>query len=561
MKSLKFLFFIFLSIALIQCNKDDDDPTQPIPIPTPPDTTVYSLDLMSVNIDGINFFSSGRLLDIDRSFVGTIKFNRPVDVSSVTNVSLRMTAPGSTADLSFMFSDSNKTITITADEPLNHLQKYTLRVTNSIKGADDEIFSGYTREFYTEVDPTPKFPVVSDEELMTLVQEQTFRYFWDFGHPVSGLARERNTSGETVTIGGSGFGVMAILVGIERNFITRGQGVDRLNTIVDFLAQADRFHGVWPHWMNGSSGDVIPFSPNDNGADLVETAFMIQGLLTVREYLDEGNPAESELIDKINLLWEAVEWDWFVRPGENVLTWHWSPSQNWAINLKIRGWNEALIIYFLAAASPTHPITANVYENGWAQNGNMQNGSSYYGIQLPLGIPLGGPLFFAHYSFLGLNPTGLSDQYASDYFLQNRNHTLINRAYCIANPQNYVAYNEDSWGLTASDSDPGYTAHAPDNDRGVITPTAALSSMPYTPEESMDAMRFFYYTVGDRLWGEYGFRDAYNFTNGWVANSYLAIDQGPIIIMIENERSGLLWNNFMQAPEVEVAMDLLGFSN
>ncbi|NEN24597.1 hypothetical protein G3O08_13900 [Cryomorpha ignava] len=557
MKSIfRISLIILVGLCCIKCDKDDD-PTPPV-VPSA-DTTTYSIQLEAALIDGVNFFSSGRIKDIDRSLPGVLTFNRPIDPTNLTNQTIRVAAPGISGNLSWELSDSNRTVTIFAPTILAHIQKYKLILSNNIKGAEGESFPGYEREFYTEVDSTPKFPLIDDEALMTLVQEQTFRYFWDFGHPVSGLARERNSSGNTVTIGGSGFGVMSILVGIERNFISRTDGVDRLNTIVDFLTTADRFHGAWPHWMNGNTGSTIPFSANDNGADLVETAFMIQGLLTVREYLDAGNPNEADLIAKINILWEEVEWDWFTQ-GQNVLYWHWSPNLGFIMNMKIRGYNEGLIVYLLAASSPTHPISAEVYHQGWAQNGAMQNGNTYLGTILPLGPSYGGPLFFAHYSFLGFNPSNLSDQYAN-YWTQNVNHTMINRQFCINNPNNYVGYSPGSWGLTASDNEAGYSAHSPTNDRGVITPTAALSSMPYTPEESMDAIRYFYFTIGDKLWGEYGFYDAYNFTAGWVAGSYLAIDQGPIIVMIENHRTGLLWNYFMQAPEVEVGMDELGFSN
>jgi hypothetical protein len=406
--------------------------------------------------------------------------------------------------------------------------------------------------------PSPKFPVISDEDLLTLVQQQTFRFFWDFGHPVSGLARERNTSGETVTIGGSGFGIMTIPVGIERGFITRSEGMGRLQKILDFLKNADRFHGAWPHWMNGTTGKVIPFSTKDDGGDLVETAFMIQGLLAIRQYLDPNIPTESSMIDQINVLWEGVEWDWYTR-GKNVLYWHWSPNYNWDMNMLIRGYNEALIVYILAASSLDHSINATVYQAGWANNGGIINGQSYYGYTLPVGYDYGGPLFFAHYSFLGLDPRNLSDAYA-DYWTQNVNHSLINQAYCIDNPRGYIAYSDSCWGLTASDNHDGYSAHSPTNDLGVITPTAALSSMPYSPDQSMKALKFFYYTLGDRLWGEYGFYDAFNPTEGWWADSYIAIDQGPMVVMIENYRSQLLWDLFMSSPEIQLGLDKLGFS-
>jgi hypothetical protein len=190
----------------------------------------------------------------------------------------------------------------------------------------------------------------------------------------------------------------------------------------------------------------------------------------------------------------------------------------------------------------------------------MRNGGDFYDVNLPLGPSYGGPLFFAHYSFLGLDPRNLEDQYAN-YWIQNRNHALIHQQYAIDNPKNYVGYGAAAWGLTASDSHNGYSAHSPTNDLGVITPTAALSSLPYTPELSLEAMKYFYYIMGDKLWGEYGFFDAYNATEDWYANSYLAIDQGPIVIMIENHRTGLLWDLFMENPEVIAGLEKLGFTN
>jgi hypothetical protein len=460
--------------------------------------------------------------------------------------------------LNYTYSNNNYSVEIRSNAKLKPYKPYTFTISEDFSGINGEPFDGYSKKFYTAVDSTLKFPEIPDEELLTKVQEQTFKYFWDFAHPNCGLTRERNSSGNLVTIGGSGFGVMAILVGIERGFITRSEGVARLKKITDFLSIADRFHGVWPHWMNGNTGETIPFSSNDDGGDIVETAFMIQGLLTARQYLNSFEPAEKAIIDKINDLWEAVEWDWYTQ-GENSITWHWSPNFGFEKNLKIRGWNEALIVYVLVASSPTHSIEPEVYHQGWARNGNMQNGNAYYGITLPLGNAYGGPLFFEHYSFLGLDPRNLSDQYAN-YWDQAVAHSLINQAYCAANPKRYVGYSEYSWGLTASDNHEGYSAHSPTNDKGVITPTAALSSMPYTPEASMDAMRHFYYIIGDRLWGEYGFYDAFNFTENWVASSYLAIDQGPIVIMIENYRTGLLWDNFMTATEIKNGLDKLGFN-
>lgn len=354
---------------------------------------------------------------------------------------------------------------------------------------------------------------------------------------------------------------MAILVGIERGFITRTQGFERLNKIVDFLSrpETDKYHGVFPHWMNGTTGKVIPFSTKDNGADLIETAFLFQGLLTVQSYFKNGSESELTLCNKIKTLWEKVEWSWFQKNGEARLYWHWSPNHNWDMNMSISGWNEGLIAYVLAASSPTYSIPVSAYESGWARGGAMKNGKKFYDITLPLGEDRGGPLFFAHYSFLGLNPTRLSDKYAN-YMEQNRAHAKINYSYCVANPLGYFGYGKECWGLSASDIPNGYTASSPNRDGGTITPTAALSSFPYTPTESMGALHFFYYIIGDKLWGEYGFKDSFNLSQMWFANSYLAIDQGPIIIMIENYRSGLLWKHFMEHPDIIKGLNTLGFS-
>ncbi len=404
---------------------------------------------------------------------------------------------------------------------------------------------------------------MTDDELLTMVQQYTFRYFWDFAHPISGLARERNTTA-TVTTGGSGFGIMAILVGIERGFITREEGRDRLLKIANFLTdKAQRFKGVYSHWLNGATGVVIPFSPRDNGGDLVETAFLLEGLLTARAYFSTDTPEETELRGLITDIWETVDFNWYRKQVEKVLWWHWSPDFNFDIDLQIRGFNETHIVYLLAIASPvpSFRVPTSLYHEGWAGLSSYTNGSSYYGYPLEVGGFRGGPLFFSHYSYIGWDPRYMKDEY-TNYFNRNTYHTLINRAHSIENPYDRVGYSAKCWGITASDDPDGYLAHSPANsqrDNGTISPTAALSSMPYTPEFSMEALKHFYRDLGDRLWGQYGFYDAFNLGRNWFANSYLAIDQGPIICMIENHRTGLLWENFMQNPEIMPAMEAIGF--
>lgn len=406
---------------------------------------------------------------------------------------------------------------------------------------------------------------LSDSALLDQVQRQTFRYFWDFGHPVSGMARERsNTSfhygNEVVTTGGSGFGIMAMVVAANRHWISRKAAAARIQKIVRFLDHADSFHGAYPHWMNGATGKVIPFSPKDDGADLVETSYLFQGLLTARQYFDGDGAGETELRKTINHLWNRVEWNWFTKGGENVLYWHWSPKNGWAMNFPIHGYNECLITYVLAASSDRFSIDSTVYHKGWATGANFKNGKTFYGYLLPLGFDYGGPLFFSHYSFLGLDPRGLKDRYA-DYWVQNTHHTLINYFYCQNNPKHFAGYSPYCWGLTASDNFNGYDAHSPTNDLGVISPTAAISSLPYTPEYSMRALRFYYDELGSKLWGEYGIKDAFSLAHFWFAASYLAIDQGPEIVMIENYRTGLIWKLFMSCPEVQNGLTKLDFES
>jgi hypothetical protein len=420
---------------------------------------------------------------------------------------------------------------------------------------------GYSQKAKDEIRPSLKIEKnLTDDQLLDLVQKQTFRYFWDFGHPVSGLARESSEPTpeqlEIVTIGGSGFGVMAIIVAIERKWITREAAVGRMLKMLRFLYKADHYHGMFPHWMNGTTGKTIPFSRNDDGADIVESSYLFQGLLAAKQYFDKDDSEEREIRSRITGLWNDAEWDWFTR-GVNVLYWHWSPNEGWKMNHEIRGWNECFITYVLAASSTRYPISADVYRRGWANSDYFKNGKEFYGIELPLGFDYGGPLFFSHYSFLGIDPHGLKDRYA-DYWEQNRNHTLINREHCIRNPKKFRGYGANSWGLTASYSPEGYDAHSPTNDLGVITPSAALSAFPYTPEYSMQVLRHFYEDLGDKLWSEYGFIDAFSESKNWYSKYHLAIDQGPIIVMIENYRSGLLWKLFMQNEEIQNGLRKLG---
>ena len=413
---------------------------------------------------------------------------------------------------------------------------------------------------------------LSDDELLDVVQKQTFQYFWDGAEPNSGAARERyhvdniypqNDKG-TVAIGATGFGIMSIISAIDRGYVKREEGINRLAKILNFLGKADRFHGAWPHWLNGETGKVIPFGKKDNGGDLVETSFVAQGLVCVSEYFKEGSLKEKALAKTANDLWRGIDFDWYRNGGQSVLYWHWSPEYAWEMNFPVRGYNECLIMYVMAASSPTHTIPASVYHEGWARNGAIKTNFELYGHPFTLNYQGEknnvGPLFWAHYSYLGLNPKGLKDRYA-DYWQNNVNQTLAVHDYCVENPKGFKGYGENSWGLTASYSVNGYAAHTINRDLGVISPTAAVSSIVYTPKESLKVIRHLYEDLGDKLWGKYGFYDAFSETDNWYPKRYLGIDQGPMVVMIENHRSGLLWNLFMKNADVQQGLKKLGFES
>jgi hypothetical protein len=429
-----------------------------------------------------------------------------------------------------------------------------------------------------EYKQSPLSPAVSastrefnDDELLTMLQEACFHYYWDGADPASGMTRE-NIPGDDriIATGASGMGIAALVVGADRHFITREQGVERLTKIVNFLEHAQRYHGAWSHYMNGSTGRTMPvFGMFDNGGDLVETSFLMEGLLAARQYFHGPSVAEKDLYQRITRLWETVEWDWYRSdPKSDFLYWHWSREWGDQIHHPLIGFNEVMITYLLAMASPTHGVPADMYYSGWAgqsqtaityrggwsgalEGDHYGNGHTYYGMKLDVGVGTGGPLFFTHYSYFGFDPHSLHDRYTS-YFENNRNIALINRAYCIENPKHFPGYGPDAWGLTAADGPEGYVPHAPDNvdDRGTLVPTGALASFPYTPEASMAALKHYYRDLGPQLWDIYGPRDAFDPGHNWVSPIYMGLNQAPIVVMVENNRTGLVWKNFMSNPEI-----------
>ena len=420
---------------------------------------------------------------------------------------------------------------------------------------------------------------LSDEELLTMVQEACFRYYWEAAHPNAGMAIEILPGDENlVAVGSSGFGIMALVVAVERGFITRAQGVERMQKIVRFLKSADRFHGAWPHFLDGRTGKAIAyFGRYDDGGDLVETAFLVQGLLAARQYFNLDNATEREIRDAITAFWKAVEWDWYRKePHSDFLYWHWSPNHAWHISHPLVGWNETMIVYLLAIASPTHGVPASLYHTGGAgpsepavryrqgwgrttQGDHYTNGNTYFGIRLDVGVGTGGDLFFTHFSFMGFDPRGKKDRY-TNYFNNNRSLALINRAYCIANPNQRAGFGENCWGLSAGINSGGGKPN-PREENGTINCMASLASFPYTPQESLAALKHFYHEHGSKLWGIYGFRDGFNLTQNWFEDVNMALNQAPIVVMIENYRSGLIWKMFMANEEIAPMLQQVGFED
>ena len=413
---------------------------------------------------------------------------------------------------------------------------------------------------------------MTDEQLLDMVQEASFRYYWEGAEPVSGLARE-NIPGRKnmIATGASGFGIMATIVAVERGFITRDEAIARFERITSFLEKADKYHGAVAHFIDGTTGKTEPFfGQRDNGADLVETSFLFQGLLAAHQYFNKETTPEKQIRKRIDTLWKNIEWSWFKRYKDSpYLYWHWSPDQEWVINHRLIGWNETMITYLLAIMGPKHGVSPEMYYTGWASqeqyaqeyrmdwskvsDGSLYtNGNTYFGEKLEVGVSNGGPLFFIHYSYMGLDPHKFTDKYVN-YFENNRKIALINYRYCVENQGGYAGYGADCWGLTASDFAWNYQAQEPmpHRDNGTIAPTGALASFPYTPEESMAALKNYYHNMGEFLWGEYGFRDACNLTVNWCSPLFMGLNQAPVTVMIENHRSGLIWDLFMSHPDVK----------
>src|SRR5690348_11659615 len=399
------------------------------------------------------------------------------------------------------------------------------------------------------------------DQLLTEVQRASFDYFYLYAHPTSGLARASvRKDPDICAIGASGMGLFNLGVGIERGFITRQEGAEQTLKELRFLSgKAERFHGAFPHFINGETGVFIPFSKYDDGADIVETAYLMAGVLFAREYFSGSVPEEVEFRELTDKLWREVEWNWFVNMTGQVLAmiWHWSPNYGWKKHLNISGFNECQIVYVLALASPTHPIDARSYWQGW-ESERYATDRAEFRIHLDLGsrLDVGPPLFETQFSYLGLDPRQIFF-HGRSYFDHFKDFCRVQILYAESKSKVYRGYGP-LWGITASSGPDGYRPFAPGLlDTGTLAPTAAISSMPYVPNESLACLLELYQKYGSILWGPFGFYDSFNLSRHWVSKTYLCIDEGPIAPMIENYRSSLCWRTFMKSEEIQSVVKLL----
>ena len=399
-----------------------------------------------------------------------------------------------------------------------------------------------------------------------LTARLAFDYFWEQANPANGLVKDRSTDGSAASIAAVGFGLSAITVGIDRGWITRAEGAGRVEATLDFFATCPQgeaasdvcgYRGFFYHFLDLRTGTRA----GTNELSTIDTALLLGGVLQAAEYFDGGGAEEARIRELADTIWRRVEWDW-ATPRSPRVALGWRPEEGF-LPFDWRGYNEAMILYVLGLGSPTHPLPDGAWD-AWTAT-YPSDWQTHYGLTF-LTFP---PLFGHQYSHVWIDFRDIQDDYMrskdSDYFENSRKATLAQRAYAIDNPRGWPNYGPNEWGLTASDDPPPaplYIARgaAPvQNDNGTITPTAAGGSYAFTPAESREALRTFYARYRPTLWGPYGLRDAYNVALNWTATDYLGIDQGPIVLMIENERTGVVWDAFTRHPDVQRGLDRAGF--
>jgi hypothetical protein len=440
----------------------------------------------------------------------------------------------------------------------------------------------------------PAGPTVTpvDHAFLDELQQRTFGFFWETTNPQNGLVPDRWPTPSFSSVAAVGFGLAAYPVGAERGYITRDQAVERVLTTLRFLWHAPQgsaaagtagHRGFFYHFLDMQSGHRFA----QVELSTIDTALLMAGVLFCQEYFRGSGAAESAIRALADSLYRRVEWTWAVnRPGRISMGWH---PETGPIEYEWHGYDEAMILMILALGSPTHPVDAIF----WTTYTSTNRWGQFYG-QEHTGFA---PLFGHQYSHVFIDFRGIFDAYARsrgiDYFENSRRATLAQREYAIANPMGWRGYGPDVWGLTASDGPVDTvlavngtprrfytyaargTSHTETRDDGTLAPTAAGGSIPFAPEVTIRALR----TMRDRypqIWGQYGFLDAFNPTfrftdvplghgrvvpgDGWFDTDYLGIDQGPILLMAENYRSGLIWEHLRRNPYIIDGLRRAGFA-
>lgn len=409
------------------------------------------------------------------------------------------------------------------------------------------VFAART-DYYSELEKKKSSEMTTDQ-FLDLVEYKAFLYFWNEANPQNGLVKDRaknfqqdlNKSGASVAA--VGFGLSAVCVAQKRGWITYKEARDRvLNTLLYFRDKIYNNHGFFYHFVDMNTGERAGI----NELSSIDTTLFLAGALFAGEYFGGD-------IKKIaNEIYERVDWQWMMAGG-STLNMGWYPESGF-LDAWWNNYCEDLILYLLAIGSPTHPIPASIWDN---VSRKAERYAGYTSIEC-------GPLFTHQYSHVWVDFRGIHDAYA-DYFENSVYATLANRAYCVDEfSKKFRTYSENVWGLTAGDGPDGYKAYGgsprwfekPD---GTVLPTAPAGSIVFTPELSIAALKYMYDNYKDRIWGKYGFSDSFNLDRNWVASDALGIDEGPIVLMIENYRSGMVWKYFMRNKCIKDAMKAVGF--
>lgn len=415
--------------------------------------------------------------------------------------------------------------------------------------------------------PPAPLPVVrSDEEFLDVLQRTAFQYFWEHANPDNGLVRDRSTPTSKCSIAATGFGLSALPVGIDRGWITRAAGRARVLTTLRTLARLPQ--GPAAEDVAGHRGWFYHFLEMETGLrawkcelSSIDTALLLAGVLDAAQYFTDPQPDEVEIRRLASLLLERVDWHW-MRNGADSLSMGWHPEKGF-IGTHWVGYNEAMILYLLGLGVEKEPLEASAWA-AWTSGyvWTTQYGQSF--VEFP-------PLFGHQYSHVWVDFRGLADPWLQargiDYFENSRRATLAQHAYALDNPMGWQGYGPFAWGLTACDG-PGrgrfrdYSARgAPpvEFDDGTLAPTAVGASVPFAPDICLPTLRHYFDAFGDRLWTRYGFRDAFNLEANWWGPDVLGIDQGPILLMLENHRTGRVWSRVTRHPVIQRGLRRAGF--